>query len=111
LRIYELEDPARTQMELQLLATLFLQSDNDRVQGLLKGGIDLFVAVGLLAFQRKKPTLGEIYRIAALGGNKQKEYAARGHEIDNKVAKLIFTRLASTNNDTLTSYVSSSTRQ
>jgi len=71
-------------MELQLLATLFLQSDNDRVQGLLKGGIDLFVAAGLLAFQRKKPNLGEIYRIAASGGNKQKEYVARGHEIDNK---------------------------
>jgi type IV secretion system protein VirD4 len=106
LRIYELEDPARQQMELQLLATLFLQSDNDRVQGLLKGGIDLFVAAGLLAFQRKKPTLGEIYRISASGGNKQKEYVARGHEIDNKAAKLIFTRLASTNNDTLTSYVS-----
>ena len=106
LRIYELEDPARQQMELQLLATLFLQSDNDRVQGLLKGGIDLFVAAGLLAFQRKRPNLGEIYRIAASGGNKQKEYVARGHEIDNKAAKLIFTRLASTNNDTLTSYVS-----
>ena len=93
-------------MELQLLATLFLQSDNDRVQGLLKGGIDLFVAAGLLAFQRKRPTLGEIYRIAASGGNKQKEYFARGHEVDNRAAKLIFTRLASTNNDTLTSYVS-----
>ena len=50
LRIFELKDPARQQMELQLLATLFLQSDNDRVQGLLKGGIDLFVAAGLLAF-------------------------------------------------------------
>jgi type IV secretion system protein VirD4 len=106
LRIYELKDPARQQMELQLLATLFLQSDNDRVQGLLKGGIDLFVAAGLLAFQRKKPNLGEIYRIAASGGNKQKEYVARGHEVNNNAAKLIFTRLASTNNDTLTSYVS-----
>jgi len=106
LRIFELTDPARQQMELQLLATLFLQSDNDRVQGLLKGGIDLFVAAGLLAFQRKRPTLGEIYRIAASGGNKQKEYFARGHEVDNRAAKLIFTRLASTNNDTLTSYVS-----
>ncbi|UWR24644.1 type IV secretory system conjugative DNA transfer family protein [Sulfitobacter sp. S190] len=105
-RIYELEDPARQQMELQLLATLFLQNDNDRVQGLLKGGIDLFVAAGLLAFQRRKPTLGEIYRIAASGGNKQKEYLARSHEVENKAAKLVFTRLASTNNDTLTSYVS-----
>lgn len=106
LRIYELADPARQQMELQLLATLFLQNDNDRVQGLLKGGIDLFVAAGLLAFQRKRPTLGEIYRIAASGGNKQKEYLTRCHEVDNAAAKLIFTRLASTNNDTLTSYVS-----
>ena len=106
LRIYGLENPARQQMELQLLATLFLQNDNDRVQGLLKGGIDLFVAAGLLAFQRRRPTLGEIYRISASGGNKQKEYLARAHEVDNRAAKLIFTRLASTNNDTLTSYVS-----
>ncbi|MBO6854998.1 MAG: type IV secretory system conjugative DNA transfer family protein [Marivivens sp.] len=106
LRIYELGDPARQQMELQLLATLFLQNDNDRVQGLLKGGIDLFVAAGLLAFQRKRPTLGEIYRIAASGGNKQTEYLARSHEVNNAAARLIFTRLASTNNDTLTSYVS-----
>lgn len=106
LRIYGLENPARQQMELQLLATLFLQNDNDRVQGLLKGGIDLFVAAGLLAFQRCRPTLGEIYRISASGGNKQKEYLARAHEVDNRAAKLIFTRLASTNNDTLTSYVS-----
>ena len=106
LRIYGLRNPARQQMELQLLATLFLQNDNDRVQGLLKGGIDLFVAAGLLAFQRRRPTLGEIYRISASGGNKQKEYLARAHEVDNRAAKLIFTRLASTNNDTLTSYVS-----
>lgn len=106
LRISELKDPAQQQMELQLLASLFLQNENERVQGLLKGGIDLFVAAGLLAFQRKKPTLGEIYRIAASGGNKQKEYMARGFEVENEAAKLIFTRLASTNNDTLTSYVS-----
>lgn len=106
LRISELKDPSQQQMELQLLASLFLQNENDRVQGLLKGGIDLFVAAGLLAFQRKKPTLGEIYRIAASGGNKQKEYMARGVEVENEAARLIFTRLASTNNDTLTSYVS-----
>lgn len=106
LRISELKDAAQQQMELQLLASLFLQNENERVQGLLKGGIDLFVAAGLLAFQRKKPTLGEIYRISASGGNKQKEYMERGVEVENEAAKLIFTRLASTNNETLTSYVS-----
>ncbi|SDG49543.1 type IV secretion system protein VirD4 [Celeribacter baekdonensis] len=106
LRIFELDDPDRKQMELQLLASLFLQADSDRVQGLLKGGIDLFVAAGLLAFERKRPTLGEIYRISASGGNKQKEFMKRRDEVRNHAAKLIFERLASTNNDTLTSYVS-----
>ena len=106
LRIAEFEDPDRKQMELQLLASLFLQADSDRVQGLLKGGIDLFVAAGLLAFERGRPTLGEIYRISASGGNKQKEFMKRRDEVQNRAAKLIFERLASTNNDTLTSYVS-----
>ena len=106
LRIFELDDPDRKQMELQLLASLFLQADSDRVQGLLKGGIDLFVAAGLLAFERKRPTLGEIYRISASGGNKQKEFMKRRDEVRNHAAKLIFERLASTNNATLTSYVS-----
>jgi type IV secretion system protein VirD4 len=106
LRIAELEDPDRKQMELQLLASLFLQADSDRVQGLLKGGIDLFVAAGLLAFERGRPTLGEIYQISASGGNKQKEFMKRRDEVQNRAAKLIFERLASTNNDTLTSYVS-----
>jgi len=106
LRISALENVDRQQMELQLLASLFLQADNDRVQGLLDGGIDLFVAAGLLAFERKRPTLGEIYRITASGGDKQKEYRRRADEVVNPAAKLIFMRMASTNNDTLTSYLS-----
>ena len=106
LRIAELYDPNQQQMELQLLATLFLQTDNDRTSGLLKGGIDLFVAAGLLAFERKVPTLGEIYRITASGGDKRKEFMKRRDEVHNTAAKLIFERMASTNNDTLTSYIS-----
>ena len=82
-----------------------MQAD-DRVQGLLDGGIDLFVAADLLAFERKRPTLGEIYRITASGGDKQKEYRRRADEVQNPAAKLIFMRMASTNNDTLTSYLS-----
>ncbi|WP_147127538.1 type IV secretory system conjugative DNA transfer family protein [Shimia ponticola] len=106
LRIAGLRDPNQQQMELQLLATLFLQTDNDRTSGLLKGGIDLFVAAGLLAFERKRPTLGEIYRITASGGDKRKEFMKRRDEVQNTAAKLIFERMASTNNDTLTSYIS-----
>ncbi|MGZ2259948.1 type IV secretory system conjugative DNA transfer family protein [Roseobacter sp. A03A-229] len=106
LRIAGLPDPNQQQMELQLLATLFLQTDNDRTSGLLKGGIDLFVAAGLLAFERKRLTLGEIYRITASGGDKRKEFMKRRDEVQNTAAKLIFERMASTNNDTLTSYIS-----
>lgn len=106
LRIAELKDPNQQQMELQLLATLFLQSDSDRTTGLLKGGIDLFVAAGLLAFERGRPTLGEIYQITASGGDKRKEFMKRRDEVQNRAAKLILERMASTNNDTLTSYIS-----
>ncbi|MEM7746776.1 MAG: type IV secretory system conjugative DNA transfer family protein, partial [Pseudomonadota bacterium] len=106
LRIAGLRDPNQQQMELQLLATLFLQTDNDRTSGLLKGGIDLFVAAGLLSFERQRPTLGEIYRITASGGDKRKEFMKRRDEVQNTAAKLIFERMASTNNDTLTSYIS-----
>ncbi|WP_299481169.1 type IV secretory system conjugative DNA transfer family protein, partial [uncultured Paracoccus sp.] len=93
-------------MELKLTAKLFLQTDNEKLGGLLAGGIDLFVAAGLLAFERGVPTIGEIYRITASGGDKQKEYLKRAHEVKNTSARLIFERMASTNNDTLTSYLS-----
>ena len=105
-RIAAMTNPDRQQMELKLTAKLFLQTDNEKLSGLLAGGIDLFVAAGLLAFERGVPTIGEIYRITASGGDKQKEYLKRAGEVKNKSAKLIFERMASTNNDTLTSYLS-----
>jgi len=105
-RIAAMTNPDRQQMELKLTAKLFLQTDNEKLSGLLAGGIDLFVAAGLLAFERGVPTIGEIYRITASGGDKQKEYLKRALEVKNTSAKLIFERMASTNNDTLTSYLS-----
>jgi len=105
-RLAAMTNPDRQQMELKLTAKLFLQTDNEKLSGLLAGGIDLFVAAGLLAFERGVPTIGEIYRITASGGDKQKEYLKRAQEVKNQSAKLIFERMASTNNDTLTSYLS-----
>ncbi len=105
-RIAALKNPDRQQMELKLTAKLFLQTDNEKLSGLLAGGIDLFVAAGLLAVERGNPTIGEIYRITASGGNKQLEFLKRAEEVKNPSAKLIFERMASTNNDTLTSYLS-----
>lgn len=105
-RIYEMDNPDQRQMEIRLLAELFLQDDDEKNQGLLAGGIEIFVACGIYAMERKKPTLGEIYRLASAGGDKQKQYMSYADKVESEPARLIFERLASTNDKTLTSYLS-----
>jgi type IV secretion system protein VirD4 len=93
-------------MEIRLLAELFLQTEDDSMKGLLDGGIDLFVACGIFAMERGKATLGEIYRLASAGGDKQKQYLTYADRVKSPAARLMFERLASTNDRTLTSYLS-----
>ncbi|MEY8144408.1 type IV secretory system conjugative DNA transfer family protein [Falsihalocynthiibacter sp. CO-5D18] len=57
LRIYALENESEQMFELQKLATLFLQSDNSANEGLLRGGMDAFVAGVLTAFERNFTTV------------------------------------------------------
>ncbi|AZY95562.1 type VI secretion protein (plasmid) [Paracoccus sp. Arc7-R13] len=105
-RITALPDPDQRQMEIRLLAELFLQTEDDSMKGLLDGGIDLFVACGIFAMERNKATLGEIYRLASAGGDKQKQYLIYADKVKSPAARLMFERLASTNDRTLTSYLS-----
>lgn len=105
-RIYSLKNPDQRQMEIRLLAELFLQTEDDGAKGLLDGGIDLFVACGIFAMERGMPTLGEIYRLASAGGDKQKQYMSYADKVQSPAARLLFERLASTNDRTLTSYLS-----
>ena len=105
-RIAALPNPDQRQMELRKTANLFLQADGENAKGLLEGGIDLFVACGILAMERGLPTVGEIYRLASSGGDKNKQYAVYGEEVRSASARLIFERMASTNDRTLTSYLS-----
>jgi type IV secretion system protein VirD4 len=105
-RIAALSNPDQRQMELRKTANLFLQADGENARGLLEGGIDLFVACGILAMERGEPTIGEIYRLASSGGDKTRQYAGYAGEVRSAPAKLIFERLASTNDRTLTSYLS-----
>ena len=105
-RITALPDPDQRQMEIRLLAELFLQTEDDSMKGLLDGGIDLFVACGIFAMERGKATLGEIYRLASAGGDKQKQYLTYADRVKSPAARLMFERLASTNDRTLTSYLS-----
>lgn len=105
-RIAALPNPDQQMMELRLTAGLFLQSDSDRVAGLLQGGIDIFVAAGMLAIQRGRPTLGEIWRISTGGGDKKEHYAALAEEAKHPAVQRMFVNLASINTNTLTSYLS-----
>lgn len=104
-RIYELEHPDQRMMALQKTARLFLQS-SESTQGLLQGGIDIFVACGLLAFEQKTPTIGAIYNLATGGGNKQKAYAELACQVTYEPARRMLSNLASINDKTLTSYLS-----
>ncbi|CUX79960.1 type IV secretion system protein VirD4 [Roseibaca calidilacus] len=105
-RIAALPNPDQRQMELRKTANLFLQADGENAKGLLEGGIDLFVACGILAMECNLPTIGEIYRLASSGGDKNKQYAGYAEEVRSPSARLIFERMASTNDRTLTSYLS-----
>lgn len=105
-RINALPNADQRQMEIRLLAELFLQTEDDSAKGLLDGGIDLFVACGIFAIERGTPTLGEIYRLASAGGDKQKQYLSYADKVQSPAARLMFERLASTNDRTLTSYLS-----
>ena len=70
-RIAALPNPDQRQMELRKTANLFLQADGENAKGLLEGGIDLFVACGILAMECNLPTIGEIYRLASSGGRQE----------------------------------------
>jgi len=59
----EIEDMEELWTALDRVAHLFLQSDGKGTADWLKGSTLLFVAAGILAVQRGKPTMGEIYRI------------------------------------------------
>ena len=105
-RISKIKDEGERMFELQMLATLFLVTPNDTHMGLLEGGKKIFVAACWLAFERGNPTLGEVYRIANGGEDKKVAYAEYSEESSFKNVKLEWQTLASTNENTLTSFLS-----
>lgn len=59
----EIKDTVELWTALDRVARLFLQSDGKGTADWLKGSILRFVANGVLAVQRSKLAMGEIYRI------------------------------------------------
>lgn len=106
-RISRIENEAKQYTELSKLADYFLTvSDAGSAGDFLKEGRTLFVAAGMLAIERKRPTLGEVCRIIFGGGNKQVEYAKHAQEVKATSAKAIFLNFSGYSDRTLTSHAS-----
>ena len=106
-RLAALQNREERFTRLSELSTYFLQmSGSGSGKDFLTEARQLFVAGALLAFQRGKPTMGEIYRIVLGGGNKNETYAAHAEEAKDPQAQTVFERFSGYADKTLTAYVS-----
>ena len=106
-RLAALQNREERFTRLSELSTYFLQmSGSGSGKDFLTEARQLFVAGALLAFQRGRPTMGEIYRIVLGGGNKNEVYALHAQEATDPQAKTVFERFSGYADKTLTAYVS-----
>ncbi len=104
-RIGNLKTYAQINFELRKIATLFLQADG--AGEWLNGAIQLFTAIGGVAYERKDFTLGGIYRILAEGeDNLQKHVAMLGKLAVEPALQRELRSLAKLEQKTLSSYMS-----
>ena len=106
-RIAALKNTDQRFTELSKLASYFLTvSEKGGATDFIVGARQLFVAAGMLAIERDKPTIGEITRILFGGGDKQVEYRARAAETKHEQAASIFLNFSGYADRTLSSYAS-----
>ncbi len=105
-RVARMENPAQRMLELQKIATLFLQPKGQGAEEFLPGAIDIFIACGMYAYEKSKVTLGEVYRYAVQGGEPKVQYAFYAREAKDPATKIMFNKLANTTERTLSAYVS-----
>jgi type IV secretion system protein VirD4 len=104
-RIGKLETYAQINFELRKIATLFLQAEG--AGEWLNGAIQLFCAIGGVAYERKQFTLGGIYRILAEGdSNLQSHIASLGKNSSEPALQRELGSLAKLEQKTLSSYMS-----
>jgi type IV secretion system protein VirD4 len=106
-RVARIENPEQRYTELAKIADYFLTvSDKGTASDFLMEGRELFVAAGLLAIERGRPTLGEVSRILFANGATQGEYAAHAEEVRHGAAKNTFRKFAGYSDRTLSSHAS-----
>lgn len=106
-RVARIMHPAQRYTELAKLADYFLSvSDRGNAGDFLSEGRQLFVAAGLLAIERGRPTLGEINRILFGQGASQSAYAAHGLEVKHPNAAETFRKFSAYDAKVLSSHAS-----
>lgn len=106
-RVAKIENAERRYTELAKIADYFLTvSDKGNAGDFLTEGRELFVAAGLLAIERGRPTIGEIVRILFGHGATQEHYKAMAEEVRHLSARRTFTKFGGYSDRTLSSHAS-----
>lgn len=104
-RIAELTDTDQRFTELSKLASYFLTvSEKGGAGDFIVGARQLFVAAGMLAIERGRPTIGEITRILFDGADKTATYAAHAEKVRHPQSRIVFTNFSGYSDRTLSSY-------
>ena len=107
-RIAGITDTDQRFTELSKLASYFLTPKNEKggASDFIVGARQLFVAAGMLAIERKTPTIGAISRILFGSGNKEKAYQKFSVEMQHEQSATIFLNFSGYSDRTLSSYSS-----
>jgi len=106
-RVARIPHPDECYTELAKIADYFLTvSDKGSAGDFLTEGRDLFIAAGLLAIERGRPSIGEISRILFGQGATQAAYSAHAEEVKHPSAAQTFRKFAGYSDRTLSSHAS-----
>lgn len=107
-RIARIADTDRRFTELSKLASYFLIPKNEKggASDFIVGARQLFVAAGMLAIERRTPTIGAITRILFGSGDKEEAYRRFAAETRHEQASTIFLNFSGYSDRTLSSYAS-----
>jgi type IV secretion system protein VirD4 len=106
-RVARIENLEQRYTELAKISDYFLTvSDKGTAGDFLTEGRELFVAAGLLAIERGRPTIGEISRILFGRGATQEVYGEHAEEVKHPNAAQTFRKFAGYSDRTLSSHAS-----
>ena len=107
-RIARMQDTDQQFTELSMVATYFLipKSEKGVSSDFIIGAHQLFVAAGMLAFERRTPTIGAITRILFGNPDRSEAYARFARETSHEQTGRIFLEFAGYSGNTMTAYAS-----